>query len=74
MERVLKSSSAEEYTLFGHCMGGTISAVYASLFPEKRKNLILLATPINFAPEDPGNWDSGRSLVGAAKASSTRTC
>ena len=35
-------------------MGGTISAVYASLFPEKRKNLILLATPINFAPEDPG--------------------
>jgi polyhydroxyalkanoate synthase subunit PhaC len=54
VERVLKSSSTEEYTLFGHCMGGTISAVYASLFPEKRKNLILLATPINFAPEDPG--------------------
>jgi poly(3-hydroxyalkanoate) synthetase len=45
VECVLKSSSAEEYTLFGHCMGGTISAMYASLFPEKLKNLVLLATP-----------------------------
>ncbi len=55
VERVLKSSSAEEYTLLGHCMGGTISAMYASLFPEKPlKNLVLLAAPIDFAPEDPG--------------------
>ena len=28
--------------------------MYASLFPEKHKNLILLATPMDFAAEDPG--------------------
>jgi polyhydroxyalkanoate synthase len=54
VERVLQSSSTEEYTLLGHCMGGTISAMYASLFPKKLKNLVLLAAPIDFAPEDPG--------------------
>jgi polyhydroxyalkanoate synthase len=32
-----------------------MSFMYASLFPEKHlKNLILLATPTDFAPEDPG--------------------
>jgi polyhydroxyalkanoate synthase len=41
--------------MLGHCMGGTISAMYASLFPEEPlKNLVLLAAPIDFAPEDPG--------------------
>lgn len=54
MERVLENSSAEEYTLLGHCMGGTTSAMYASLFPEKLKNLVLLAAPIDFAPQEPG--------------------
>ena len=53
-ERVLKISSAEGYTLLGHCMGGTIGAMYASLFPERLRNLVLLATPVDFAPEDPG--------------------
>jgi len=74
VERVLGSSSAEEYTLLGHCMGGTISAMYASLFPEKLRNLVLLAAPIDSPPRTRGCWDSGRSLAGTAKASSTRTC
>jgi polyhydroxyalkanoate synthase len=34
-------------------MGGTISAMYASLFSEKLKNLVLLGASIDFAPEDP---------------------
>ena len=55
VERVLEDSSAEDYTLLGHCIGGTLSAMYASLFPEKPlKNLLLLAAPIDFAPEGPG--------------------
>src|SRR3954454_20393781 len=32
-KKVLWASRAEEYTLFGYCMGGTMSAMYASLFP-----------------------------------------
>jgi polyhydroxyalkanoate synthase subunit PhaC len=54
-KRVLRASRAEEYTLFGYCMGGTMSAMYASLFPsEFLKNLVLLTTPIDFAPEKTG--------------------
>ena len=55
VESVLKNSGAQGLTVFGYCQGGTMSAIYASLFPEEHlKNLILLATPTNFAPEDPG--------------------
>ncbi|HEY6752690.1 MAG TPA: alpha/beta fold hydrolase [Rubrobacteraceae bacterium] len=55
VESVLKNSRAEELTVFGYCQGGTMSAMYASLFPEEHlRNLILLATPMDFAPENPG--------------------
>ena len=55
VENVLGSSRAEELTLFGYCQGGTMAAMYAALSPGKPlKNLVLLATPIDFAPEDPG--------------------
>src|SRR4051794_37429937 len=37
VKKVLRISDAEEYTLFGYCMGGTMSAMYASLFPEHLK-------------------------------------
>jgi polyhydroxyalkanoate synthase subunit PhaC len=53
VESALSSSQVEELTVFGYCQGGTMSAMYASLFPEEHlKNLILLATPTDFAPED----------------------
>jgi polyhydroxyalkanoate synthase len=55
VQSILRGSQAEELTIFGYCQGGTMSAMYASLFPDKYlKNLILLATPTDFAPEDPG--------------------
>ena len=57
VQSVLSSSQAEELTIYGYCQGGTMSAMYASLFLEEYlKNLILLATPTNFAPEDPGTF------------------
>ena len=55
VDNVLRSSREEELTLFGYCQGGTIAAMYAALFPNERvKNLVLLATPTDFAPGDPG--------------------
>jgi polyhydroxyalkanoate synthase len=55
VENVLRSSRAEELTLFGYCQGGTIAVMYAALFPgEHPRNLVLLATPTDFAPGDPG--------------------
>src|SRR5919202_283516 len=55
IEQVLRNPQAEELTLFGYCQGGTISAMYTALFLEVTpKNLVLLATPVDFAPDDPG--------------------
>ena len=38
--------------LLGICQGGTFSAIYAALYPEKVKNLILIVTPIDFDNKD----------------------
>src|ERR671938_1043562 len=55
VESVLSSSQVQQLTIYGYCQGGTMSAMYASLFPEEHlMNLILLTTPTDFAPEDPG--------------------
>ena len=54
-KRVLRVSRTEEYTLFGYCMGGTMAAMYASLFPGRPLgNLVLLTAPIDFAPDKAG--------------------
>jgi len=55
VKKMLKHAQAEEFTLFGFCMGGTMSAMYATLFPGKPlRNLILLTTPIDFTPRTMG--------------------
>jgi polyhydroxyalkanoate synthase len=65
VEALLSSSHAEGLTLFGYCQGGTMAAMHASLFPDKPlKNLVLLATPIDFAPEDPGLFGLWTVLTG----------
>jgi polyhydroxyalkanoate synthase len=55
VKKVLRTSGVDELTVFGYCMGGTFSAMYAALFPEKPlKNLVLLTAPIDFTPDDVG--------------------
>jgi polyhydroxyalkanoate synthase subunit PhaC len=55
VERVLETSRAEGLTIFGYCQGGTMSAIYAALSPgASPANLVLLTTPTDFAPDDPG--------------------
>lgn len=55
VKKVLRNSHAEEFSLLGYCMGGTMSAMYASLFPGKPlRNLILLTAPIDFTPDEIG--------------------
>jgi polyhydroxyalkanoate synthase len=55
IQEVLKASGATEISLFGHSQGGTLSAMYASLFPARPlKNLVLFSAPTEFAPRDPG--------------------
>jgi len=55
IKKVLSCSHAKDITLLGFCMGGTMTAMYASLFPDKPlKNLILLTAPTDFTPEKMG--------------------
>ncbi|HEX7627820.1 MAG TPA: class III poly(R)-hydroxyalkanoic acid synthase subunit PhaC [Candidatus Methanoperedens sp.] len=45
---VRKRSGLDKITLMGICQGGTFSVMYATLHPEKVKNLITLVAPVNF--------------------------
>ncbi len=55
VKKVLRTSHADEITLFGYCLGGTMSTMYAAVFPDKPlRNLVLLTTPIDFTPENSG--------------------
>ena len=64
LKKMLRNSHAEEYSLFGYCMGGTMTAMYAALFPGKPlRNLILLTAPTDFTPDEMGLyglWTSER--------------
>ncbi len=48
VDKIRELSGVDKITLFGVCQGGTLSTMYATLHPEKVKNLITLVTPINF--------------------------
>ena len=54
VKKVLRHSNSDEFTLLGYCMGGTMSAMYASLFPEHLKNLILMTAPMTFPEGEMG--------------------
>jgi polyhydroxyalkanoate synthase len=52
---VLETSGASKISFCGQSQGGTLSAMYASLFPDgPLKNLVLLSAPTEFAPRNPG--------------------
>ncbi|RLG58315.1 class III poly(R)-hydroxyalkanoic acid synthase subunit PhaC [Candidatus Geothermarchaeota archaeon] len=52
VDYVRRSTKNPKINLLGVCQGGTFSAIYASLFPEKIKNLILMVAPIDFHTRD----------------------
>jgi polyhydroxyalkanoate synthase len=55
VQKVVEMSGAAEVSLLGHSQGGTLSAIYASLFFDgPLKNLVLLSAPTEFAPRKPG--------------------
>ncbi len=48
VDKLRERSGFDKITLLGVCQGGTFSVMYASLHPEKVKNLITLVTPVDF--------------------------
>jgi polyhydroxyalkanoate synthase len=46
---VCQQSKSSQVNLLGYCMGGTMTAMYTALHQDTVRNLILLATPIDFS-------------------------
>lgn len=49
VDAICEQRGVDKVTLFGICEGGTFTAMYAAMFPEKVGNLVLSITPIDFA-------------------------
>ena len=49
---VASSAATQQVHLLGYCMGGTLAAMLAALRPAMVRNLLLLATPIDFHAGD----------------------
>ena len=49
---VLERSGVPRLTLFGYCMGGTLSVMYAALHPENVRNLVIMAAPVDADTDD----------------------
>ncbi|MFE8701629.1 alpha/beta fold hydrolase [Cytobacillus sp. FJAT-54145] len=47
-QKTLAHSQADELTVMGFCLGGTLAAIYTSMATEPIKNLILNVAPIDF--------------------------
>jgi len=52
MDYLSERTQAKELNVLGYCMGGTLSAMFTALHPDRVKNLILLAAPIDFSTCD----------------------
>ncbi|HYA26481.1 MAG TPA: class III poly(R)-hydroxyalkanoic acid synthase subunit PhaC, partial [Thermodesulfovibrionales bacterium] len=49
---IRKKTGQDRINLMGICQGGTFSAIYAALYPEKVRNLVTLVAPFDFSTND----------------------
>ncbi len=58
VRKVCQISGTNELSMLGYCMGGTMTSMYASLFPQPIiKNIIYLAAPFDFSDAGiPSMW------------------
>ena len=52
MDYLRERTGVESLNVLGYCMGGTMSAMFTALHPNRVRNLILMAAPIDFATGD----------------------
>ena len=55
VDYVRRRSGCDRINVLGYCMGGTMTAMYTTLHPDKIKNLMFLAAPVD--------WSSDESLL-----------
>lgn len=52
VEFIKEDADVDDISILGYCMGGTIAGMYASLYPESVKNLLLMASPFDFKSKE----------------------
>jgi polyhydroxyalkanoate synthase subunit PhaC len=52
VDHIRKKHRLEKINILSICQGGTLSVIYASLYPNKVKNLVTHVTPIDFKTND----------------------
>lgn len=52
VDSIMKHTNADKVSLLGYCWGGDLALMYASLHPEKVRNVVTLATPGDFSLDD----------------------
>ena len=58
VDHMRERSGCDKVNILGYCMGGSMSAMYTALHPEKVRNLMLLAAPVDWSNKDHllGKW------------------
>lgn len=51
-EFVCERTGSSQLNILGYCMGGTLSTMFTALHQESVRNLVLLATPIDFSGDE----------------------
>lgn len=49
IDRICRHARTPKAHVLGYCMGGTLSAIYAALRPERVESLVALAAPVKFS-------------------------
>ena len=69
MDRILRHARQPRALVLGYCQGGTLSAMYAALRPERVAGLVALNAPVRFSEAgrfrrfvDPATFDVERSI------------
>jgi polyhydroxyalkanoate synthase len=52
VDKVKEVSNSDRINLMGICQGGTFSAIYAALYPDRIQNLVTLVAPFDFSTND----------------------
>ena len=52
VDHVRERSGCDKVNILGYCMGGSMSAMYTALHPDKVRNLTLLAAPVDWSDKD----------------------
>ena len=52
LDYLRERTGVDRVNILGYCMGGTMSAMFTALHPERVNSLMLLAAPIDFAAQD----------------------